>query len=84
MKLYELQASQQPRVTEVRCNMCDRAIEKDAFGYLFDHISLEKHWGYHSPYDGEGHKLDICTDCYGSWIRDFRIPPERLEQVMQM
>lgn len=38
-------------------------------------LSAVKHWGYDSPYDGEVHAMDICTDCYQKWISTFAISP---------
>ena len=63
-----------PEVTDVRCNYCGRDVEKDTTGYFEDHISLTKHWGYHSPYDGESHIIDLCVDCYQDWTSQFEIP----------
>jgi len=71
----------------VCCNVCGRGISKDASGYFEDHISLTKNWGYHSPFDGESHAIDLCSGCYKSWIEQFEIPPhvtdaaERLAEV---
>jgi len=66
-----------PEIEDVRCNQCGRHIEKDSTGYFEDHISIAKEWGYHSPYDGETHKIDICIPCYQSWTHIFQIPPMR-------
>jgi len=60
----------------VNCNSCARHIEKDTVGYFEDHIAFTKRWGYHSPYDGESHSIDLCTDCYRGWVAGFKIPPQ--------
>ena len=68
-----------PHVSNVNCNQCGRDIDKDQVGYFEDHVSLEKTWGYHSPYDGDVHIIDICVDCYTDWINNFEIPPHHME-----
>jgi len=65
-----------PEVVAVQCNYCGRDVEKDEFGYFEDHISLEKDWGYHSPFDGEVHTIDLCVDCYQEWTAQFEIPTQ--------
>ena len=64
-----------PQVEDVQCNSCGREVEKNKIGYFQDHVTLSKTWGYHSPYDGEAHDIDLCVDCYKSWISHFEIPP---------
>ena len=66
----------QPEVDSVKCNLCGRNVEKNAAGYFEDHISLTKMWGYHSPFDGEAHAIDLCVDCYKGWTSQFEIPPQ--------
>jgi len=63
-------------LADVSCNVCGRAISKEASGYFEDHISIAKPWGYHSPYDGEIHAIDVCVGCYQDWVGDFEIPPK--------
>ncbi|MCL2203149.1 MAG: hypothetical protein FWB88_04350 [Defluviitaleaceae bacterium] len=82
MKLYSEKTVVAHEVSDVRCNACGHDVGKDASGYLYDHISLSKLWGYHSPYDGEAHAIDLCVDCYQSWIGDFEIPPQRAEEEL--
>jgi hypothetical protein len=75
MKLFSEKTVVKQEVSDVRCNACGRDIAKDTCGYLSDYVSLSKHWGYHSPYDGEAHAIDLCIDCYRAWINNFEIPP---------
>jgi len=63
-------------LSDVQCNVCGRSVNKDTIGYFEDHLSISKAWGYHSPYDGEIHGIDVCVDCYQSWIVGFVIPPK--------
>jgi predicted transposase YbfD/YdcC len=69
----------------IYCNKCGRQIknkygraEASIFGLtdLTERLSIEKHWGYNSQYDGEVHNIDICEDCYAEWIGTFSIPVE--------
>ena len=59
----------------VHCNVCGKEVTKNQVGYFEDHISLTKNWGFHSPYDGEAHEIDLCVDCYSAWTARFEIPP---------
>ena len=63
------------QIDTIQCNVCGRTVQRNSFGYFSDHISLTKCWGYHSPYDGEAHAIDLCVDCYTSWTAQFEIPP---------
>jgi len=60
----------------VKCNVCGKEIPKNAVGYFEDHVSIAKTWGFHSPYDGEMHSIDLCIACYEAWISHFEIPPQ--------
>lgn len=75
MKILLEQSVVKPQLSGVQCNRCARTVEKEPPGYFQDHISLTKMWGYHSPYDGESHDIDLCVDCYADWIGEFEIPP---------
>ena len=87
MRVFLEKTVTRQELTDVRCNDCGRGISKDDAGYFEDHISLTKNWGYHSPFDGETHAIDLCADCYKDWILQFDIPPhvtdmaERLVEV---
>jgi len=63
-------------LSDVHCNVCGRTVSKDTSGYFEDHVSISKDWGYHSPYDGEIHAIDVCVDCYNTWTDNFEIPPK--------
>ena len=72
-----------PELDAVHCNVCGKEVEKNAIGYFEDHVSLTKSWGFHSPYDGEAHAIDLCVDCYKDWTSRFEIPPQ-VEQWVTM
>ena len=76
MRVFLDQTVVKPALSDVRCNVCGRSILKDATGYFEDHIGISKAWGYHSPYDGETHIIDVCVNCYQSWAAGFQIPPK--------
>lgn len=75
MKTFSEKTVVTEELTDVRCNRCGRAVEKDGFGYFDDYVSFQKTWGYRSPIDGETHEFDVCIDCYRQWIGQFAIPP---------
>ena len=75
MKLFLDRTVVKKEVSEVHCNACGKEVGKDASGYLLDYVSLNKQWGYHSPFDGESHDIDLCIACYQTWINRFEIPP---------
>lgn len=65
-----------PQIHSVLCNVCGREVAKNEIGYFEDYLSLSKDWGFHSPYDGEAHKIELCVDCYKTWTSSFEIPPD--------
>jgi len=73
-----------PELQNVSCNSCGREVIKDTHGYFEDHLSITKAWGYHSPFDGQIHDIDICIDCYESWVSQFEIPPHVEYTYMQV
>ncbi|MDR3090671.1 MAG: hypothetical protein LBU36_00520 [Clostridiales bacterium] len=51
------------------CGKCGAPLQKA--GYIDDHISIGKIWGYGSQFDGETHNFDVCAACYSEWIESF-------------
>ena len=76
MRVFLEETAVQQALSDVNCNVCGRDVCKDANGYFEDHVSISKAWGYHSPYDGEIHAIDVCVDCYQGWVAQFEIPPK--------
>jgi len=76
MRVYLEKNVARQSLSDVQCNVCGRSVNKDNSGYFEDHVSISKAWGYHSPYDGEMHGIDVCVDCYQGWLTDFEIPPK--------
>ena len=77
MKQYETVETTEQKVAGIRCNCCGRLICPDKAHPYRNYLSIEKEWGYDSPYDGERHSMEICSDCYQKWISSFSFPPER-------
>jgi len=75
MRIFMERSVPHQELSEVRCNSCGQDVNKNHIGYFEDHVSLSKTWGYHSPYDGEAHDIDLCVGCYKDWINKFEIPP---------
>jgi len=82
MKLFVQTNTAQDKLASVQCNVCGKEVAQNEWGYFMDYVSMDKLWGYHSPYDGQAHELDVCVDCYRSWVGGFEIPPMRSEEVM--
>jgi len=76
MKIYMERPAVQQELVYVRCNLCGVDIERDMAGYFEDYVSIVKNWGYNSPYDGEVHSIDLCQNCYQSWVSKFIIAPQ--------
>ena len=76
MRMYLEKNVVRQSLEDVQCNVCGRSVSKDSSGYFEDHVSISKAWGYHSPYDGEMHGIDLCVDCYAGWVTEFEIPPK--------
>jgi len=76
MRMFLEKTVVQPQLSDVRCNACGRDVTRNSAGYFEDHIALSKSWGYHSPFDGEAHAIDLCVNCYQGWVASFEIPPQ--------
>ncbi len=63
-------------VSNVVCNCCGSQIPLSSSGRLVDYVSVNKTWGYLSPFDGEKHSFELCSDCYKKIISMFEHPVE--------
>ena len=64
--------------TEIKlvvCNMCATDIDITSAPYVDNHISIEKVWHYGSPFDGELHTIDLCSECYDKFLQTLKIAP---------
>jgi len=75
MRAFLEATTTRPLLGAVQCNVCGKEVAKNSIGYFEDHVSLTKSWGFHSPYDGEDHAIDLCVGCYKDWTAHFEIPP---------
>jgi len=78
MKVFLERNVAQDLVEDVKCNQCGEQVRKDRFGYIDDHLSVCKTWGYGPPADGETHSFDLCFGCYSELMESFAIPPRIL------
>ena len=74
MRIFSEENVTQKLLNEVKCNLCGQQLKKDDFGYIEDHLSVNKTWGYGQPIDGETHSFDLCYDCYTDLVGQFKIP----------
>ena len=64
MRVFKDKKINEKEIDKIFCDICKKEIEKDKFGYFFDHIHIEKTWGYNSDKDGEYTELDVCESCF--------------------
>jgi len=74
MRIFSKENVTQKQLDNVICNLCEQQLKKDDFGYIEDHLSIDKTWGYGQPTDGEAHTFDLCYNCYTDFISRFKIP----------
>ena len=74
MRIFSEENVTKKLLKQVKCNLCGQQLKKDDFGYIEDHLSVNKTWGYGQPVDGETHAFDLCYDCYTDFISRFKIP----------
>ncbi len=75
MKQYKTIQIEKKVPESIICNCCGQKINSTKQHPYPDYITIHKIWGYDSPYDGEEHDIDLCTDCYAKWIQTFKIDP---------
>jgi ribosomal-protein-alanine N-acetyltransferase len=72
MRRYKEVSVTVKQIDEVTCNGCGRVLSK-----YEDSLSIDKKWGYGTPYDGETHSLDLCVDCYTKIIDGLKLKVEK-------
>jgi hypothetical protein len=55
----------------VICNMCGKHITPPKYHDTF--LSVNKTWGYGSPFDGETHSFELCLECYDKLLGEFQV-----------
>lgn len=58
----------------IRCNLCERALDMENGILKEDALEVTKEWGYFSKKDLMVHSFVICEQCYDKIIEEFRIP----------
>lgn len=64
------------------CNCCGKEIQfkQDTGIALEDFVSIDKIWGYFSDKDGFRQKMNICENCFDSWVSGFAVAPEEMQE----
>lgn len=63
------------------CNMCGKELLVE-HGFLKEGcFHGEQKFGYFSEKDGQNHSFDICEECYGKFIKMFKIPVDIKEET---
>ena len=83
MRHYKAILIEKQEVDTVICNCCGKQIIHGKDKKMGEYLSVVKHWGYHSPFDGEKHSLDVCPECYHRWIQTFQFPPTEPAQAKE-
>ncbi len=76
VKIYKEETIISKQTDKIICNSCSKEIEKDPTGNFYDHIEINKEWGYLSDFDGQTHSFDLCEQCYKKLISGFKHSPD--------
>jgi len=76
MRQYREQVVKNNEIEKVFCNKCGKEIKVENGMLKEDVLEVQKRWSYFSGRDNEVHSFDLCEDCYGQLIADFKIPVE--------
>lgn len=58
------------------CNSCGKVMKVENGILKEDAFEATKEWGYFSEMDTEVHHFNLCEECYGKMISEFKIPVE--------
>lgn len=56
------------------CNKCGKQLNVQNGIIMEGNAQITIYWDYFSEKDGEIHRFDICEECYGKLISEFKIP----------
>lgn len=73
MRIYCTGSEKKELINKIYCNICGDEITKDVHGYFYDHLHVNKTWGYNSSKDGTSQQFDICEDCCNKMIHNFKV-----------
>ena len=66
---------QHERIVKVICNRCKKEISISDTGMMLeDYLHVDKTWGYFSGQDGQRIAFDLCEECTGWLISEFKVP----------
>ena len=66
---------------EIRCNCCEKKIQKNGEIHTEEFFHVEKVWGYFSKKDGEKQEFDVCEECYDRICSEFRYPVKVVQRT---
>lgn len=58
----------------IYCNMCGKETEIRNEIPMEEVLSVKKAWGYFSNRDGMEYEFDLCEECFGHLMEQFKIP----------
>jgi Zn finger protein HypA/HybF involved in hydrogenase expression len=65
-------------IDEITCNCCGKTVKTieytDDFKVVEETFDVKQLWGYHSEFDTQLHRFNVCQKCYTEWINKFVIP----------
>ncbi|MBR3684148.1 MAG: hypothetical protein IKL78_04670 [Lachnospiraceae bacterium] len=61
-------------VHKVKCNMCGKELKIENGIVKEGCVHLDIPFEYFTNKDGEKHQIDLCENCYDSWVAQFKIP----------
>ncbi len=61
-------------IIKIICNQCGKEILVSNDIVRAGTFSVEYKWGYFSDKDGEAHGIDLCEECYDTWVQGFKVP----------
>lgn len=76
MKIIKNMKQDVPYIDTILCNQCGEKIWNTTMKKeeKSDFLSVEKCWGYFTPFDLEMHRFDLCVSCYSKLIKSFKVP----------
>lgn len=83
MKVYKEVLKKTEEITNILCNKCGKSTKHNDFGYNSTAIKVQG--GYNDSgsviYDGVELSFDICSHCMESYIKSFKIEPNKKETL---
>ena len=74
MRIYQRKAVQEEKIARVICNQCGKALAVTEGIVREGCFHVEYEFDYFSKKDGHVYSLDLCEDCFDTWVKGFREP----------